>query len=159
MGLRLIGYGELSLLRASSHARVYAAIREADARPVVAKVFDLSPGEAEVEARVEHEFSLLEALQVEGVIRPLALERVGFLAFLTSLRCSIISGSCGPLRGGRAAFSVGDFGKGVAVGILDLSAGGLQLLEGGVDIDIDPSRPLAVVVCGGNGSVDELTAS
>ena len=33
------------------------------------------------------------------------------------------------------------------------------LLEGGVDIDIDPSRPLAVVVCGGNGSVDELTAS
>ena len=77
MGLRLIGYGDLTLLRASSHARVYAGVREADARPVIAKVFDLSPDEAEIEARVEHEFSLLDALQVEGVIRPLALERLG----------------------------------------------------------------------------------
>ncbi|EDM79408.1 Serine/Threonine protein kinase and Signal Transduction Histidine Kinase [Plesiocystis pacifica SIR-1] len=63
------------MLRASGHARVYSAVREADGRAVVAKVFELeSPA---VEARVEHEFALLEALDIEGVVKALALQRVG----------------------------------------------------------------------------------
>ncbi|KIG18509.1 sensor histidine kinase [Enhygromyxa salina] len=50
-------------------------MRRADGRRVIAKVFDL--GDEDIESRVEHEFALLEALDVEGVVRALELQRVG----------------------------------------------------------------------------------
>src|SRR5690606_24284380 len=46
-----------------------------DGRGVVAKVFDLDVDD--IEARVEHEFALIEALDIDGVVKALALQRVG----------------------------------------------------------------------------------
>jgi PAS domain S-box-containing protein len=66
----------LRLLRASGTTRVFAAIREADQRPVVAKIYELADHDL-LEARVEHEFRLIHELEVDGVVRALALERAG----------------------------------------------------------------------------------
>jgi predicted ATPase/signal transduction histidine kinase/tRNA A-37 threonylcarbamoyl transferase component Bud32 len=63
------------LVRASTRASVYEAQRKRDGGRVLAKVFDLVAEGAE--ARVEHEFRLLQQLDVEGVVRPLGLERAG----------------------------------------------------------------------------------
>ncbi|WP_181198449.1 protein kinase domain-containing protein [Enhygromyxa salina] len=63
------------MLRSSDHASVYEAVCDGDDRAVIAKVFELAGDD--VEARVEHEFALIEALDIEGVVKALALERVG----------------------------------------------------------------------------------
>ncbi|MFO7567705.1 MAG: AAA family ATPase [Enhygromyxa sp.] len=76
MTLPLDGYRMLRLLRASDSTRVFAAVRERDQRRVVAKIYELADNEA-LEARVEHEFRLIHELEVEGVVRALALERAG----------------------------------------------------------------------------------
>ncbi|NVB42144.1 AAA family ATPase [Pseudenhygromyxa sp. WMMC2535] len=75
MALPLTGHGDFRLLRATSHARVYEGVREEDKRAVVVKLFELE--DEDVEARVEHELSVLESLDVEGVVRALELRRVG----------------------------------------------------------------------------------
>jgi len=75
MSVPLTGYRTSRLLRASAHARVYEAVRESDERVVVAKVYDLD--HEDDESRVEHEFALIEALDVEGVVKALGLQRVG----------------------------------------------------------------------------------
>jgi predicted ATPase/signal transduction histidine kinase len=75
MAFPLTGFRDARLLRASRNARVYEAVRKADGRSVIAKVFDLGP--EDIESRVEHEFALLEALDVEGVVRALDFQRVG----------------------------------------------------------------------------------
>ena len=75
MGVPLPGYQTSRLLRSSAHARVYEAIRESDGRAIVAKVFDLEG--RDVETRVEHEFALIEALDADGVVKALGLQRVG----------------------------------------------------------------------------------
>ena len=63
------------ILRSSARARVYEAERDSDGQRVLAKVFRVDePG---VEARVRHEFRLLQALDVPRIVRPLALERIG----------------------------------------------------------------------------------
>jgi len=72
----LDGYRMLRLLRASGSTRVFAALREHDQRPVVAKIYELANHDS-LEARVEHEFRLIHELDVEGVVRALALERAG----------------------------------------------------------------------------------
>src|SRR5690606_37511120 len=72
----LDGYRTTRLLRASGTTRVYSAIREQDQRAVVAKLYELADNES-IEARVEHEFRLIHSLEVEGVVRALALERAG----------------------------------------------------------------------------------
>ncbi len=76
MKLPLDGYRTVTLLRASGSTRVYAAVREQDQRPVVAKIYELADNET-LEARVEHEFRLIHNLEVDGVVRALALERAG----------------------------------------------------------------------------------
>ncbi|MFV8751965.1 protein kinase domain-containing protein [Nannocystaceae bacterium ST9] len=75
MDLPLSGYREVRLLRASRRAQVYEAVRNSDGRPVIAKVSEF--GSEELESRVEHEFALVRALDVEGVVRALDLQRVG----------------------------------------------------------------------------------
>jgi predicted ATPase/signal transduction histidine kinase/tRNA A-37 threonylcarbamoyl transferase component Bud32 len=75
MAVPLTGYRTSRLLRSSGNSAVYEAVREADGQAVVAKVFDLEDDDSE--ARVEHEFELIEALDVEGVVKTLGLERVG----------------------------------------------------------------------------------
>jgi predicted ATPase/signal transduction histidine kinase len=75
MSFPLTGYRDALPLRTTGHSRIYEAVRRADGRPVIAKVFDL--GADDIESRVEHEFALLEALDVEGVVRALELQRVG----------------------------------------------------------------------------------
>ena len=75
MGVPLNGYRTSRLLRSSGYSSVYEAVREADGSAVVAKVFDLESDD--VEPRVEHEFALIEALDVDGVVRALGLQRVG----------------------------------------------------------------------------------
>jgi PAS domain S-box-containing protein len=74
--LSLDGYRTTRVLRSSPSTRVFAAIREADQREVVAKVYDLVDDRS-LEARVEHEFRLIRDLEVEHVVRALALERAG----------------------------------------------------------------------------------
>ena len=76
MQITLDGYRTTRLLRASGSTEVYEAIREHDQRKVVAKVYDLEANEG-LEARVQHEFRLIHGLEVEGVVRALALERAG----------------------------------------------------------------------------------
>jgi predicted ATPase/signal transduction histidine kinase/tRNA A-37 threonylcarbamoyl transferase component Bud32 len=76
VSLALDGYRKTRLLRSSPSTQVYAAIREHDQRRVVAKVYELA-GDEGLEARVEHEFRLIHDLDVEGVVRALALERAG----------------------------------------------------------------------------------
>ena len=71
----LAGYTTHRLLRASARTRVYEAERDRDHKRVVAKVFEL--GDESVEARVEHEFRLLQELELEGVVQALGLERAG----------------------------------------------------------------------------------
>ncbi|NVB39343.1 AAA family ATPase [Pseudenhygromyxa sp. WMMC2535] len=75
MVVPLAGYSTRRILRASPRAQVYEAVRKRDDRPVVAKVFELRDGG--VEARVEHEFRLLQQLDVEGVVQTLGIERAG----------------------------------------------------------------------------------
>ncbi|HVH99983.1 MAG TPA: AAA family ATPase, partial [Enhygromyxa sp.] len=75
MSVPLSGYRTHRLLRSSGYSSVYEAVREADGSAVVAKVFDLESND--VEPRVEHEFALIEALDVEGVVKALGLQRVG----------------------------------------------------------------------------------
>jgi hypothetical protein len=74
--LSLDGYRTTRVLRSSPSTRVFAAIREADQREVVAKVYDLVDDRS-LEARVEHEFRLIRDLEVDHVVRALALERAG----------------------------------------------------------------------------------
>ncbi len=76
MSLTLDGYRIARLLQQSSTTRVYVGERESDGLPIVAKAYavTLRPG---LEARVEHEFSLVRALEGRGVVRALALERSG----------------------------------------------------------------------------------
>ncbi|MCA9685119.1 MAG: hypothetical protein KC457_23245, partial [Myxococcales bacterium] len=76
MAIPLSGYRDARLLRASGQARVYEAVREADGRAVVAKVFELQ-GAENLEARVEHELALIRALDVDGVVEALGMQRVG----------------------------------------------------------------------------------
>jgi PAS domain S-box-containing protein len=71
----LAGYTTCQLLRTSARTRVYRAERQHDRKSVVAKVFQLD--DAGVEARVTHEFRLLQQLDVEGVVRALGIERAG----------------------------------------------------------------------------------
>ncbi len=75
MAVPLPGYVDFVMLRASSRARVYEATRERDGVRVVAKVFEVD--DPAVEARVEHEFRLVQRLTIEGVVRAIGLERVG----------------------------------------------------------------------------------
>jgi PAS domain S-box-containing protein len=74
--ITLHGYRTTRLLRASGTTQVFEAIREHDQRAVVAKIYDLEANEG-LEARVQHEFRLIHGLEVEGVVRALALERAG----------------------------------------------------------------------------------
>ena len=75
MGVPLNGYRTVCLLRSSGQSRVYEAIRESDGVAVIAKVFELESDD--VEPRVEHEFALIEGLDIDGVVKALSLERVG----------------------------------------------------------------------------------
>ncbi|MCA9700372.1 MAG: hypothetical protein KC431_22790, partial [Myxococcales bacterium] len=72
----LEGYRVTRLLRNSRSTQVFAAVRERDQRRVVAKVYEIAEDDG-LEARVEHEFRLIHDLDVEGVVRALALERAG----------------------------------------------------------------------------------
>jgi len=71
----LVGFTTLRLLRGSAHARIYEAERDEDHHRVLAKVFEID--DAAAEARVLHEFGLLRELDIEGVVRPIAVERSG----------------------------------------------------------------------------------
>jgi serine/threonine protein kinase len=72
----LDGYRVLDTLRRSDNRVVYLAIRESDQRKVVAKVYSIA-GASGLEDRVKHEFELIRALDVPGVVRALELERRG----------------------------------------------------------------------------------
>jgi PAS domain S-box-containing protein len=71
----LPGYVDFRLLRTSARARVYEATRERDGLRVVAKVFEV--GDPAVEARVEHEFRLVQRMAIDGVVRAIGLEWIG----------------------------------------------------------------------------------
>jgi predicted ATPase/signal transduction histidine kinase/tRNA A-37 threonylcarbamoyl transferase component Bud32 len=71
----LAGYTTIRLIRTTARAQVYEAERKRDGKRVLAKVFDVD--DASAEAQVEHEFRLLEALDIEGVVRALGIERAG----------------------------------------------------------------------------------
>ncbi|MFV8751476.1 protein kinase domain-containing protein [Nannocystaceae bacterium ST9] len=71
----LPGLSTCKLLRTSARTRVYEAERDGDGRRVLAKVFRVD--ELGVEARVRHEFRLLQQLEVPRIVRALALERLG----------------------------------------------------------------------------------
>ncbi|MFV8753608.1 protein kinase domain-containing protein [Nannocystaceae bacterium ST9] len=76
MPLTLDGYRLLRSLRATRNAQVMLAERESDGLPVVVKAYVIE-GHRGIEARVEHEFALIRALDCKGVVRALALERSG----------------------------------------------------------------------------------
>ncbi|EDM80076.1 sensor histidine kinase [Plesiocystis pacifica SIR-1] len=63
------------MLRASAHARIYEAQRDSDQHRVLAKVFEIEDPASE--ARVMHEFHLLQGLEIDGVVRPIGVERSG----------------------------------------------------------------------------------
>ena len=75
MSVPLSGYSTTRLLRASTRTAVYEAERKRDGRRVLAKVFDVEDDAAE--ARVAHEFRLLQQLDIDGVVRALGVERAG----------------------------------------------------------------------------------
>ncbi len=75
MSVPLSGYSTTRLLHASTRAAIYEAERKRDGQRVLAKVFDVVDEGAE--ARVEHEFRLLQQLDVDGVVRALGIERAG----------------------------------------------------------------------------------
>jgi hypothetical protein len=62
MSLPLTGYRDARLLRASGQSRIYEAVRRADGRPVIAKVFDL--GGEDIESRRRREALCPAAHQV-----------------------------------------------------------------------------------------------
>ncbi len=78
----LDGYRVLDTLRRTANRVVYLAIRESDQRKVVAKVHSIV-GASGLEDRVKHEFELIRALDLPGVVRALDLERRGATLVLT----------------------------------------------------------------------------
>jgi PAS domain S-box-containing protein len=76
MSVNLDGYRFVRTLRATRNAQVFLAERESDGLPVVAKSYAIE-GRKGIETRVEHEFTLIRALNCKGVVRALALERTG----------------------------------------------------------------------------------
>ncbi len=76
MPLTLDHYRVLRTLRSTRSVEVVLAERESDGVEVVAKAYVVE-GRRDVEARVEHEFSLIRGLRCAGVVRALAIERAG----------------------------------------------------------------------------------
>jgi PAS domain S-box-containing protein len=76
MSLTLDGYRIDRLLQGSALVRVHLGERLHDRLPIVAKAYAIE-GRPDIEARVVHEFALLQALECKGVVRALALERAG----------------------------------------------------------------------------------
>jgi PAS domain S-box-containing protein len=76
MSLTLDGYRLVRLLQQSTTTRVYVGERESDGLPIIAKAHTVAMRQG-LEARVEHEFALIRALEGNGVVRALALERAG----------------------------------------------------------------------------------
>ncbi|PRQ00020.1 Sensor protein FixL [Enhygromyxa salina] len=74
--LSLDGYRSTRTLRDSGRTRVYAAVRERDQRPVVVKLHEFDADEG-VEVRVEHDFRMIQGLELDGAVDVLALERSG----------------------------------------------------------------------------------
>ncbi|EDM81413.1 serine/threonine kinase with two-component sensor domain [Plesiocystis pacifica SIR-1] len=86
------------MLRSGARKRVYEIVRDSDDGKVIAKVFHVdAPG---VEARVRHEFRLLESLDIDGVVKPIGLERLG--DNLVLLLESVDSRNLRQFAGGRA---------------------------------------------------------
>ncbi|PRQ09194.1 protein kinase domain-containing protein [Enhygromyxa salina] len=75
MGFPLAEYQAIRPLRESARSRVYEAVSERDSRAVIAKVFDIED-EAD-EDRVQHEFELIQRLEIEGIVKARELRRVG----------------------------------------------------------------------------------
>jgi predicted ATPase/anti-anti-sigma regulatory factor len=64
-------------IQAREHAHWYRGVRESDQRPVVAKLLaDEYPSVKHI-ARLRHEYAIEAALELDGVVRPLALEQHG----------------------------------------------------------------------------------
>ncbi|PRP90178.1 Sensor histidine kinase TmoS [Enhygromyxa salina] len=75
MGFPLAEYRAIRPLRESARSRVYEAVSDRDGRAVIAKVFNIED-EAD-EDRVQHEFELIQKLDIEGVVTARELRRVG----------------------------------------------------------------------------------
>jgi PAS domain S-box-containing protein len=81
MDVSLVGYRFDRRLRSNAASEVWTAVREQDGLPVIAKVFAIEdrPG---LEARVAHEFELIQRLDIPGVVRALTCERSGRKLYL-----------------------------------------------------------------------------
>jgi len=71
------GYTLTSSVRATRHATLFRALREADRQPVMLKVIAGDKPDPLDVIRLEHEHALLDGMDVPGVVKTLGLTKVG----------------------------------------------------------------------------------
>ncbi len=74
MSINIAGYKIVQILYEGSTTCVYRAVREADKTSAIVKTLKSDYPTIEQLARLRHEYQILQSLNIEGVVQPLALE-------------------------------------------------------------------------------------
>ncbi|HEY9833163.1 MAG TPA: serine/threonine-protein kinase PknK, partial [Stenomitos sp.] len=75
MNLTIAGYNLAEIIYEGSTTRVYRATRERESLSVIIKTLKAEYPTMEQLARLRHEYTILQSLEIEGIIKPLSLER------------------------------------------------------------------------------------
>lgn len=74
MSINIIGYNLIETLYEGSTTCVYRALRESEQASVIIKTLKAEYPTVEQLTRLRHEYQILQSLEIEGIIKPLALE-------------------------------------------------------------------------------------
>src|SRR5919199_1785463 len=74
MSLTIASYNLIEAIYEGSTTRVYRASREPDGLPVIIKTLKAEYPTREQLSRLRHEYKILQFLEIEGIVKPLALE-------------------------------------------------------------------------------------
>ncbi|HEY9634235.1 MAG TPA: AAA family ATPase [Coleofasciculaceae cyanobacterium] len=74
MSITIAGYNLLEVVYEDTNTLIYRALRELDQIPVIIKTFKAEYPSLEELTRLRHEYKILQALDLEGTIKPIALE-------------------------------------------------------------------------------------
>ena len=74
MNITIAGYNLIELLYESTNTYVYRALRESDQTSVIIKTFKSEYPSIEQVSRFQHEYKILQNLEIEGIVKPLSLD-------------------------------------------------------------------------------------
>ncbi|AFZ19145.1 hybrid sensor histidine kinase/response regulator [Allocoleopsis franciscana] len=75
MSLTIAGYNLIEVIYEGSTTRVYRATQERESLSVIIKTIKAEYPTIEQIARLRHEYKILQSLEIEGIVKPLSLER------------------------------------------------------------------------------------